>query len=66
MRDSCPVLYCLGPPSPTEVYFKELLHAILKAGHCEVGCRLAGNWGRLDAAVLSLKSAGLDNQAGFL
>ena len=67
---SCSILILQSLPgllSPTDVYFKGLLHAMVGAGHsevCRVG-RLAGNSGRVDAALLSLKSAGWKFRQGF-
>ena len=67
---SCSILTLQSLPgrlSPTDIYFKELLHAVVGAGHsevCRVG-RLAGNSGRVDAAASSLKSAGWTFRQGF-
>ena len=67
---SCSILTPQSLPgrlSPTDIYFKELLHAVVGAGHsevCRVG-RLAGNSGRVDAAASSLKSAGWTLRQGF-
>lgn len=58
-----------GLLSPTESYFKELLHAMVRVGIAEVcraGQQAGRDLGRVDAAVLSLKFAGRKLRQGFL